>query len=138
MNMTPEQLRELDAWICEHWFDWKWYRYRPEKDKSFSGKRTLMDKPHRYVTKARGNEDLAPDALMNVPAFTTDPAAAMRLWKRCVLKCDELGIAAPITDFWRHEKAWDIQVQFKPRFQTQAPTLELAIALFARKLKAKE
>jgi hypothetical protein len=136
--MNETELRELDGWIAEHVLGWKWFRYLKERSPEYSERRTLMDKPNRYVRKAKGAEPLAADAFYNIPKSSTDPSAALMVLKRCAketvfpiltgVKADgwycELGVGVLTggptdIDDWKGQK-----------------TLELAICLFAKKLFA--
>lgn len=66
--MKTDELRELDAWIFENVLGWT-----PCREAAF---------PHRRSFKSGESECLHYD----MPEFTTDPAAAMQVLDKCILK----------------------------------------------------
>jgi hypothetical protein len=126
--MNDTELQELDGWIAEHVLGWKWFRYLKERSELYSERRTLMDKPNRYVRKAKGGEPLAEDAFDNIPKSTTDPAAAMQVLRRCADKTPVVQISyfGGLCGYVVSARSTDGPIK--------APTIELAICLFAKKL----
>ena len=103
-GMSVTEQRELDAWIAERVMGW----IPTFKDcgKSPSGCETLF------------------------PHYTTDPAAAMEVLKKCAEKCSLAGMEFVIV------RGFDWRVCAEPQrgISTFAETLELAICKFAKKL----
>lgn len=107
-HMTKQEHNELDAWIAEHVFDLK---FDPASENWF-------DPVHpRRNPKA-----------FELPKFTTDPAVAMEVLKKCALKSGRcLEILFDSDDKW--VVSHDAKI-----VSGVAETLELAICLFARQL----
>lgn len=142
--MNPEELRELDAWIFEHWFGATIKHIRD----NFSGcfvehyERSLMTKAVKYpqgicIGSFGGGERTVADYC---PKFTTDLAASMMLLKKVAEFLKELGrkkgynIGLTIEQFDDDEGGWHV-AHDSQMVGVTAPTLELALALFSKKLK---
>ena len=138
-KLTDKELRELDAWIAEHVMGFVWTRHRHAANK-FINKRWLLE-PEKFkelneVGKgewihASGKEEIliAEYGEETVPAYTTDPAAAMKVFKKCQdMRC--LAINKNTITSIGHEDE-------KAIVECNAETLELAIAKFAKALFSK-
>lgn len=125
--MNATDCRQLDAWIAEHVLGWKWFKYLPEDNHAYAGCRTLADRKHRFLVKAKGDEPLAEDAFYNIPKSTTDPAAAMLVLEKC---CQRWPAAIRVC----YSEGWSQPWSFG---REKADTLPLAICQFARKAFAK-
>lgn len=122
-TLTPEQLRELDAWIAEHVMGWKQVESMLEMNVGEYCFGTKLPKVAWTRYEDTGH------AVQFSP--TTDPAASMMLLKK-VLEFADLTIEG--FDGTEVRIRQDIN---DPTFSVSesAPTLELALAQFARKLK---
>lgn len=95
--MTEKEQRELDAWIAEHLFDFKWGHFGFVKD----GMPELEIEPiyllpaDRIKSPTQGNANPFPHdrvagwkhfGLQIYPRYTTDLAAAMLVLEKCIEK----------------------------------------------------
>lgn len=129
--MTDQEKRELDAWISEHVMGW----HRMTFDNGFPGAARNQLVPEKFRAdqyRKHGWRD-GIELLDTFPKFTTDPAAAMAVLKKCAERCDaEICLRAGkwivtgycLSDVKPGQLDWDVA----------APTLELAICLYAKKL----
>lgn len=117
--MNEHELRELDAFCAERVLGWK-----PIVRQADSTYPEL-----RYWNMGNGFERLQQQFRP-----TTDPAAAMQVLEQCHKQCCvETGIFENVSGSKRGYFARSIYKDIT----TEAPTLELAIALFAKKLFSK-
>lgn len=141
--MSEKEMRELDAWIHEHVFGWE-FTDDPEQF-------TMHDRPlcFRYQTANGALEVLRGDAyaITHAPKGTpfnrtykkfhptTDAAAALEVLRACGERTGPEGLAIevrrPGPDSW-YVCAFDYEI--KASAPADAPTLELAICLFAKAL----
>ncbi len=116
IDMTPTELRELDAWIAEHVMGWK-------------------------ISQAGNSGKNQSGQWKSIPIYTTDPAAALEVLKKCyekiwsdnpiITKCQHFKI-----EIWNNG-LWVVQQSEKIETSIESETLELAICLFAKKLFSK-
>lgn len=123
MTTTEQELRELDAWIAEHVMGWKARKLN---------RRDLINHlmPPQSITDGFGKYDADPMFQTNVtgvPNYTTEPAAAMEVLKKCM-------DMAVVTLFEKAKGGYEVRWQ---QMSASAETLELAICLFAKKLFTK-
>jgi hypothetical protein len=145
--MTTEEMREVDTWIAEHVFDFAWI---PSVGKTFylvSPGDWQAYKPE-FVQRGLKLSHANIVAERRVPFYTTDPAAAMDVLKKCAEKRAEaydphrpstydpyrpsasLVICAPCCD----RSQWTVVDSEEMQIFGEAETLELAICLFAKHL----
>lgn len=123
MKTETESLRELDAWIAVNLFG--------KKAISKDGPPPTKGVEDDYFVKEWV------DISGSLPHYSTDPAAAMEVLKKCAQKLyDEgqeetvsVGLDAP---YFVVEKTNCV-----PDLRVEAPTLETAICKFAKKLFSK-
>lgn len=138
--MTTQELRELDAYIAEHLFGFKWGHFGFVKNglPDFEREPIYLLPPSRFDGsthsghgrefprdkvdgwKYRGGNNL-------VPLYTTDPAAAMQVLEKCAEK-------VAILDFITLAKGPDGWLVASCLAQAEAETLPLTICKFAREL----
>lgn len=140
---TDAELRELDAWlhlnVCDgaafvglrkrgYWYRENAHGYTDRQ--SEAGKYTREQaKAHEYL---RGDEPVTIHEF-DIPHYTTNPADAFEVLKRCAEKCEQMPRIDPIAGRWiwrnldPHKLEW-----------SEAETLELAISEYARQLFTKE
>lgn len=109
--MNTQELRELDAWIACNLFGAKdivWVQL--------------------WAEIGCPNEPFQNHGADEIPYYTTAPAAAMEVMKKCLEK-DSVG-------FWKKQHGYTVK-NHREDCREQAPTLELAICLFAKKLFTK-
>lgn len=136
--------RELDAWIAEHVFGYRWVHFgycdkeglpkigpsetiyliepqRVERDQTCTP--FPRDKVDSWLRKG-------PDSY---PEYSTDPAAALEVLKRCAKRCEFAVEILGSSDGseWIIEHANRLSTA---HIKVSAPTLELAIARFAMEL----
>ena len=143
MKLTEQEMRELDAWIAEHVMGWVWWHLPKTDPKHFTPETGICKlirsdenwPAHKHWQGKRiavPMENVKQD--VDVPRYTTDPAAAMEVLKKCGFhKNNAIQIYC-----LRAEENRDGKESFwinDPRLE--ANTLELAIALFANKLFSK-
>lgn len=125
--MTDTELRELDAWIAENVMGYAWLQ-------PIGGRYTRF-----YLVSPNNHKDLKPEFVFhrksyrdedieNAPRYTTDPAAAMEVLKKCSEKYS-IKIGFDVNGKW-------FVSHYDAKFEgvIRAETLELAICLFAKKL----
>jgi hypothetical protein len=139
--MTEQELRELDAWIAEHVMGYKWFLFH--HDESLTRQPYfLLSQPSTWQVRhggtlvEQGPKPTEEKDLGSVYKYTTDPAYAMEVLKKCAEKwivTVELG-----KDGSGQSYAWVARLNLgtEDNFKC-APTLELAICLFAKQLFAK-
>lgn len=113
--MTDKEMRELDAWIAENVFDLP-VDLEAGRRKSGPG----------YLWFKDGKCDI-------VKHYSTDPAAAMYLLKKCAEKLRPKGAIVVLHASEDDIKFWAVR-QYGGDAQGNAETLELAIAKFAKAL----
>jgi hypothetical protein len=129
--MTDKELRELDAWIACNLFGWE-----PETRKMYAGSKNVAGYGrNKHLHPGHPERDFTPCTLM-IPHYSTDPAAAMEVLKKCAEKwivTVELG-----KDGSGQSYVWVARLNLgtEDNFKC-APTLELAICLFAKQLFGK-
>ena len=114
--MTTQELREMDAWIAEHVMG---LTVTVKESKTLPGIMT--------VGQTRGGIDLG------LPNYTTDPAAAMEVLQKCAEKIRDTELAVEVYAPTRSEPSWFV-LDSEGSISGIAPTLPLAICLFAREL----
>ena len=106
--MTTQELRELDAWIAFNVMKWGYSNFY------WWNQGVILP-------------------ITECPRFTTDPAAAMAVLKKCAEKCQhDVAIVSPVPKMWKvGYVSWDDETILG---KEEAETLELAICLFAKAL----
>lgn len=143
-EMTESQLRELDAWIAEHVFGYKWGHFGSVDDKTglpeLGWKEPIyLLEPERYGVEKSAHE-LPPQhrckvdgwinkGLPSYPEYTTDPAAAMAVLEKCREK-ESVTIGTLNGKCCVTKSSWS-------RLFVESDTLPLAICLFAKQLFSK-
>lgn len=136
--MNSEQMRELDEWLAEYVFGW----HRQRFDNGSTRFNTLVPEKFRADKyRKHGWLDGNPH-IQRFPRYTTDPAAALEVLKKCAetfrdviciyqcLQSDSWDISATVFGGEDEEDSREINVS--------APTLELAIALFAKQIYSRK
>lgn len=153
--MSAEEMRELDAWIAEHLFAWEWWErnaldpenkipvakalFPPEDGHhirwNFSKtifRRALPGTPKfsdwdlcGSAYDAKEGKSIPP---YGVPHYTTDMGQAM-IVQAAVAKLFAFGITIQSVP-----NGWNVRAAVSGRNEGEAPTLELAIAIFAKKV----
>ena len=128
-NATNEkEHQELNCWIAEYVMGWKMHDF------------TLH--PIKGREMLAGIWWISPDkiaASADCPKFTTDPAAAMEVLKKCAEKSNEIDPSSFVATGVFYKVFLVIMIYHdgetaKYLHESQAETPELAICLFARKL----
>jgi hypothetical protein len=120
--MTNTELRELDAWIAENVMGWKRANFLSSYGKG------------RFMVSRETGDIMAYDLKGEGFQPTTDPAAAMEVLKKCgktKKNAIEIFCLRPDENRSGKESYWVNDPK------TESETLELAIALFAKKLFTK-
>lgn len=134
MTTTEKNLRELDAWIAENVMGFTWQKLNRHDKINY-----LLPPPTGRFTydpdPKNTNESCAPN-------YTTDPAAAMEVLKKC---CEKPNSRSP--EIFRnaiHYQTWIIEdgeagdaLEGFEYLQVEAETIELAICLFSKKIFSK-
>lgn len=130
--MKDTDTRELDAWIAEHVMG---FEERP----CYHGSARIEGMTF-YVANGRSVTGEASKGNHQFPKYTTDPAAAMEVLKKCGEHLAATDSAIELGQnlnkdgliYWwvNHDRA-------SASFLCEAETLELAICLFAKKLFTK-
>jgi hypothetical protein len=108
--MSANDMRELDAWIAEKVMEFK-----------IKNGRCWVTRPVlKSLTKVAHVE-----VDFEIEHYTTDPAAAMEVWKKCAEKQTTISIQ-------KSKSGWRVVSMDSHSFGCE--TLELAICLFAKKL----
>lgn len=146
--MSEKELRELDTWIHRHIFEAdlhvgikkRGFWYRPDAKEYTSD----QDEAGRYTrAEAKEHEYLHDDPVtiheFEPKRYSANPAAAMELLKKCCKKAEEIEPSAFVSVGSFHQVFQVIMIYHngettKYNREAQAPTLELAICLFAKKL----
>lgn len=129
MTPTGEQ-RELDAWIAEHVMGYRWYLLTEK-----SGQYCALHQPSHWqerlgavpVDHPRKDDKREVD----VPCYTTDPAAAMEVLRRCLKHYGKRG--GSIRIHFNGQSGFGLSDNDNRHFTFAAP-IELAICQFARRL----
>lgn len=133
--MSDKELRELEIWLAEHLFGYKWYRFEAGGKHWFT-----QTHPSAWVQRQGGIEAPPEGTEMNsdAPRYTTDPAAAMEVLKKCaeeqtvtVEHSDKNQLGQPQ---WLVALLGEHDGDYVEEFCKCAPTLELAICLFAKQV----
>ena len=136
--MNDTELKELDQWIAKHVMGEKlmfgvkkrgmWYR--PDAhgytDRQSEAWRLTFDeaKKHEYLRGSADERVTVCEIL--TPRYSTEPAAAMQVLEKCGEKLGGAIVAIQRMDA-PYEPGWVVNGSY-------APTLPLAIALFAKQL----
>lgn len=141
LDEQTKQLRELDAFIAEHVFGWKWFAFKPVTPNT--RRWTVLLEPAAWQKRKGGKVVFAPHKdderdIGSIEHYTTDPAAAMMVLERCAVKLAErfvtmsrygLVIFSPRGPI-RH---WTIRDEDKD-IVANGETLPLAICKFSKQL----
>lgn len=129
--MSDKELRELDAWIAEHVFEWQ----RQSFDNGHAKHNLLVRDKFRTDKFVKHGWIDGNKLVETFPKYTTDPAAAMLVLEKC---CEIDGMDA-IVEIAKTTTSWRVFNRDKSKDQctTFANTLPLAICLFAKKLFTK-
>lgn len=114
MPTNEKELRELDAWIATNVMGWK----------------IVKHKLGFKVLRLKGRADRA---LSDAPFYTRNAADALEVLKRCT---DKIGLI-DLSKIKCEPFNYCIGATYITGCEAEAPTLELAIVLFARKLFGK-
>jgi hypothetical protein len=144
--MNEKELRELNTWIDETLFDGgkyvglmrRGFWYRPNK-KGYTNSpeesgRYLIGDAIKHTTDPDGDEPVKIERFPT-PRYSTDRAAAMDVLKKCINKVTKDGKTLSI-----RESGDGYTIFCRDRYDqesAEAPTLELAICLFAKDLFSK-
>lgn len=141
-TMSEKELRELDAWIAEHVFNYVWARDTawirsdfPRGSMFRKGTKCLVEKVCKELSwsKLTGGEAFAPDRYHHVPHYSTNAAAAMMVLEKCLSKVRDLTMAE-----YEDLESFNGYRVYGRSGEAIAETLPLAICLFAKKLFCKE
>lgn len=140
--MTIEQeLRELDAWIAEHVMGTKnmfglkkrgfWYRPNAHgyTDRQSEAWQLPFEEAKKHEYPHGGHDDRVTVCEIEIPSYTSNPAAAMQVLEKCAEKTT-VALNQGTT-------GWFISDCDKKLRFAVAETLPLAICLFAKKLFSK-
>jgi hypothetical protein len=122
--MTDKELRELDVEIAIKVFGYKWALFS-------DGISQLEPHTSKWIERHGGKWVDSPSGELDTvgaPHYTTDPAAAMAVLEKCAEKC-----CLTMEMIYYDGPHWRIYVEDIDG-AAYAPTLPLAIALFAKKL----
>lgn len=133
--MTKKELRELDAWIAEHVMGYLWLwriHYGDPLKAIFKSAESASEYANDWqeVTESNNPKNRFAGWNSNVPFYTTDPAAAMEVLKKC-LDFTWIGFGKKLTS----ENLYSLTDRMI--IDSKSETLELAICLFAKKLFTK-
>lgn len=164
--MKTEEFRELDAWIAVNLFGWEWLarytRSNSESDTEFARRAIFPPVSDEWIRfnyigaqwwPANMSEPLFSDwdrccverdddningqfRKYGLPKYSTDPAAAMDVLKKCLTSQMELGFGDPMiskdgNNYWIRTNGKNGHIE------GEGETLELAIAKFAKQLYSK-
>lgn len=151
--MKTTELRELDAWIAENVMGWAWFRFRMKKintasnaGKGYDRWQQLIPPNEKWHLQPKYDAIKQPQGMgryledetdYSSIKFTTDPAAAMEVLKKCI----EIYGAATIYGGATEPKVFTVHVanpKASKAAYVESETLELAICLFAKKLFGKD
>jgi hypothetical protein len=130
--MTDQEidLRQLDAWIAEHVFDFAWVpRNQGPGTCWLAPKEEWKNYLPAYITRGIYQPEGVYDR--RVPKYSTDPAASFEGLRKILNDRGPAGIKLFRTDKLVTAYCDDYQIQ-----AAHAPTLEQAICLLAKKLYA--
>jgi hypothetical protein len=116
--MSKKEHQELNQWIAEHVMGWR----------DFKTGVYGAGAPEREPT-LHGTPPTRKSGTFSIPNYTTDPAAAMEVLKKCAEK-------TKVSIFNHRAGGWQIESSNGMWFD-EIETLELAIALFAKNLFSK-
>jgi len=148
--MTETNMRELDAWIAEHVMEWQWWRFdAPPVGGSKSNKRDkwcqLVPPDEKWPETHKVWRGVKCGCcIAKIPNYTdlglfkpsTNAASAMAVIKKCESKCD---MPIEIDRKRSHDGPWRVETGVLSQgIIGIAPTLELAICLFAKNLFTKD
>lgn len=121
---TEKELRELDAWIAEHVMGFEWRAFNHRDKISYLTSPTDLKRDELRRSLWLPDPDYARD-ISSAFRYSTDPAAAIEVLKRCAEK------VAPVSIRIYHNPAgWHVGIA---EFEI-APTLEESICRFAKEL----
>lgn len=153
--MKTNELRELDAWIAENVMGWRWYcaigkayLFPPwafERLNNFSvhwtagihekgwTRQQAKREPCKKLLTGSNIEGIGDD--IEFPKYSTDPAAAMDVLKKCFDKTGQIEVFRTQI----HPFKFGVVGKWLPSadYECEAETLELAICLFAKKIFTK-
>jgi hypothetical protein len=126
--MTTTEQRELDAWIAEHVMGLTLWRETPERVTAILNPNEFVLSIPRKIVRAR----IGDAATINFQP-TTDPAASREIEKKCLEELSNQGLVMSIrkihNGFEVAGQGMDCDV-----YCESGPTLEIALANFARRL----
>ncbi len=144
--MSDKQLRELDAWIDVNIFDGgkfvglkkRGYWWRPNSC-GYTASEHEAGRYTREEAALKAHPDGEPVTIHEFEPrrYTSDSAASMDLLKKCAEWVETIGNNIELSLYEKGKwkvGAFDVDMEFHC---VEAPTLELAIALFAQKLYSK-
>lgn len=140
--MTDSEMRELDAWIAEHVFGYRWFAFEGGKGNRFCD----LQIPSTFQERHGGIQCDAPLVgyerdIGGVPRYSKEARPAMEVLEKCAQKCDESGDSVDVSFTKQSPLKWDVgrlqlAVEWSIELSSSAETLPLAICLFAKKLFA--
>lgn len=147
--MNSEQMRELDAWIAEHVMGWQWMRFNYKRKPEDSGEPFCMLIPpgENWPANPKWNgvkcdgpvEGIPDDSDLSVFQPTTNAATALEVLKKCAEFRESISIYQRLSDdLWVIRTFVDDDDGKRREIFAEAPTLELAIALFAQQLYSRK
>lgn len=131
--MTDSEMRELDAWIAEHVFGYRWFAFEGGKGNRFCD----LQIPSTFQERHGGIQCDAPLVgyerdIGGVPRYSKEARPALEVLEKCF---DKVGLI----DAHRvkcGEFNFCIGATYVTDSEVEAKTLPLAICLFAKKLFA--
>ena len=153
--MTNQELRELDAWIAEKVMGYTLnqelgIRYKDGTESWGNSPEYTAQKCAHYQKQGLGCELITREDLDGFSP-TYDPAAAMQVLEKCAKKDSEKFMGGMVIETWfvsaigeDYEPHWRVACRMsrdkmptdEQSLMTGAPTLPLAICLFAKKMFA--
>lgn len=129
--MNEKEMRELDAWIAEHVMGWHKVETHWDNKSLCSVCGKGFGARHKHYVP-----DFHSSITGSVPRYTTDPAAAMEVLKRCAEKlCEENAVQ--IQYGLNTTYKWYVATVLKPNGRNiciESDTPETGLCLFAKAL----
>lgn len=121
--MTDSEMRELDAWIAEHVFGYRWFAFEGGKGNRFCD----LQIPSTFQERHGGIQCDAPLVgyerdIGGVPRYSKEARPALELLEKCAGR-DTVKV-------WKKGEVVTVEGSF---FVSSSPTLPLSICLFAKK-----
>lgn len=131
--MTEQELRELDAWIANRIMGYTITATETPSKGVPVDVLVMREGGKSLGINCNDNRNYARCRMDNIPRYTTDPAAAMAVLKKCLKKLKDSRRAFEFMQ-WANDK---ITAMSGNDCQATAETVEQAIAKFAKALFTK-